>query len=39
MARQAWHVDKAPAKTHKNRNARLDTLRSAVYTASDVNWL
>ena len=43
MARHA--VNKAPAKTHKNRNARLDDLRSAVlkqiayYTASDANWL
>ena len=32
MARHAWHVDKAPAKTHKNRNARLGALRSAVPT-------
>ena len=30
MARHTWRVDKAPAKTHKNRNARLDALRSAV---------
>ena len=30
MALHAWRVDKAPAKTHKNRNARLDALRSAV---------
>ena len=26
MAWHAWHVDKAPAKTHKNRNAHLDAL-------------
>ena len=30
MACHAWYVDKAPTKTHKNRNARLDALRSAV---------
>ena len=30
MARHAWRVDKAPAKTHKNRNACLDALRSNV---------
>ena len=30
MARHAWRVDKAPAKTHKNRNVHLDALRSAV---------
>ena len=44
MSRHVWHVNKAPAKTHKNRNARLDALRSAVstkivFTASDANWL
>ena len=45
MAHHAWRVDKAPAKTHKNRNARLDALQSAVpkklrvYTASDAKWL
>ena len=43
MARHAWRVDKAPAKTHENRNARLDALRLAIpkkieYTASDANW-
>ena len=30
MIHHAWRVDKAPAKTHKNRIARLDALRSAV---------
>ena len=45
MARHAWRIDKAPTKTHKNRNARLDGLRftvqkkNCVYTASDANWL
>ena len=45
MARHAWRVDKAPAKTHKNRNARLDALRSdvpkrlSVFTTYDANWL
>ena len=29
-ARHAWHVDKAPVRTHKNRNAHTDALRSAV---------
>ena len=27
IARHAWRVDKAPAKTHKNRNAHLDALQ------------
>ena len=39
MAWYAWYVDKAPAKTHKNRNARLDAQKNCVYTASDANWL
>ena len=45
MARHAWRVDKAPVKAHKNQNAHLDALRSAVakkknrvYTVSDANW-
>ena len=33
MACHAWCVDKAPAKPHKNRNAGLDALRSAVQIA------
>ena len=33
MARHAWRVDKALAKTHKNRQ------KLRVYTASDANWL
>ena len=43
-----WHatgdvLTRLPAKTHKNRNACFDTLRSPfqqnIYTASDANWL
>ena len=45
VKRHAWRVDKAPTKTHKNQNASVDALQSAVlkinciYTPSDANWL
>ena len=35
MARHAWLVDKAPAKTHKNWNARLDAFRSPFQKSAD----